>query len=343
VEPPSPAASVLIVNWNSGDDLRRCLESVMAQEGVPFDVTVVDNASRDGSVSRAAAAFPRVRYIVNDANIGFGAAVNRGIRHCFGDWIALLNPDAVAEPGWLAKMVRTASRPGPLRVGAVAPKVLFDPPDPARVIDSCGHQLGRDGQNFCRGRGEPDAGQYDREDLVFSFSGAACLLSREMIDQIGGFVEDYFLYGEDAELGLRAYLAGWRCVTAPSAVVRHRLSRGLGRFSLLKAFYIERNRLWLLWTHFPIGLILASPLHRLRHISRYFSFARRRRREFAWWAAVSAPLALLLAKAAATARLPVILRRRRIFHRRWPANRGRTFGELFERFEMTPSQMAERY
>lgn len=342
---PSPTVSVIVLNWNGGGDLLDCLESVFCQRGIDFDLTLVDNASRDDSVNAALAAYPGLRVLRNDHNVGFGGGINVGIAATSGRFLALINPDAVAHAEWLVEMVRVVEGGGH-RVGCVAPKVLLRGEagaPPSAILDSCGHVLGRDGQNFCRGRSERDVGQYDAVCEVVAFSGAACLLRREMLEEIGGFDEGFFLYGEDAELGLRARLRGWRTLTAPRAIVRHRLSASLGRYSLRKAYYIERNRLRLLWLHFPWHLVTAAPLLRLASIGRYFAFARRRRGEYPRWAAAALPPTLLAAKISALFRLPSILLRRRREGRLLVSGRALIFRGIFPAFEITPGQVAERY
>jgi GT2 family glycosyltransferase len=143
----------------------------------------------------------------------------------------------------------------------VAAKVL----DYARrnVIDTAGHLLFPDGLNRGRGRLEVDRGQYDASRAAFFPSGSAALYRKTMLDEIGLFDEAFFLYGDDTELGLRGRLAGWECAFAPRAVVFHRGSQSAGRYSRLKAFHVERNRIWVLVKIFPVPLILASPIFTL--------------------------------------------------------------------------------
>ncbi len=338
-----PLVSVVVLNWNGGDDLLACLRSIGEQRGVELEVVLVDNASTDGSVGRALELWPSLRVLRNPRNLGFGAGVNRGIDATVAPFVALINPDAVAGRGWVEEMVQSAEADS--TIGMVAPKVLLleEGPERRRRLDSCGHLLARDGQNFCRGRGEVDIGQYDRAEEVFSFSGAACLLRRAMLEKIGGFDERMFLYGEDAELGLRARLCGWKCTAAPAAVAYHHLSRGLGQFSLKKAFYIERNRLWLLWTYYPLATILEAPILRLWHSWRYVRFIRRRKGEFAWWVAAITPLVLVAAKLAAVAGLPGCLARRRAIYLRCGRGAMDTMKEILRRFEITPGAIADRY
>jgi GT2 family glycosyltransferase len=242
------------VNWNRAELLRACLESLQRQQGVGFETIVVDNGSSDGSAEIAEREFG-ARVIRNRENRGFCAANNQGIRAAAGEFIALLNNDAEAEPGWLAALDRAASRAPD--IGMVASKVLrWDDP---RRIDKAGHLIFLDGQNRGRGSGLLDQGQFDREEEVLWPDGCAALYRREMLDRVGGFDEDFFAYGDDAELGLRARIAGWRCIYAPQAVVRHHRSATLGQHSTRRLELIERNRVLLALKLFPWSLLVLNP------------------------------------------------------------------------------------
>jgi len=231
--------SVVVVNWNRRDLLRACLASLQAQQGVAFETIVVDNGSSDGSPAVAEEFGATV--IRNAENRGFCAANNQGIAAARGEFVALLNNDAEADPGWLAALVRACSKaPG---IGMAASKVLVWE-DPGR-IDKVGHLIFPDGQNRGRGAGAIDHGQFDREEEVLWPDGCAALYRKSMLDAIGGFDEDFFAYGDDAELGLRARIAGWRCVYAPDAVVRHHRGSTMGKGSAARLELIERNRVLL--------------------------------------------------------------------------------------------------
>jgi GT2 family glycosyltransferase len=249
---------VVVVNWNRKELLRACLRSLQgeAQAQVEFETIVVDNGSSDGSAELAEEEFG-ARVIRNAENRGFCAANNQGIAIARGEFIALLNNDAEAEPGWLAALVRACSQAPD--VGMAASKVLVweDP----RRIDKVGHLIFPDGQNRGRGSGALDRGQFDREEEVLWPDGCAAMYRKKMLDEIGGFDEDFFAYGDDAELGLRARIAGWRCVYTPRAVVRHHRGSTMGKDSGRRLELIERNRVLLALKLFPWSLLWLNPAY----------------------------------------------------------------------------------
>jgi len=246
----------VVVNWNRKELLRACLNSLKQQDGVPFEVIVVDNHSSDGSAEMAERDFG-YQVIRNTENRGFCAANNQGIEIARGEFIGLLNNDAEAEPGWLAALWRACTVAPD--VGMAASKILVWE-DPG-VIDKAGHLIFPDGQNRGRGSGAPDRGQFDRQEEVLWPDGCAALYRKAMLEQIGGFDEDFFAYGDDAELGLRARIAGWRCIYTPEAVVRHHRSATLGKDSSERLELIERNRLLLAIKLFPPSLLWLNPFY----------------------------------------------------------------------------------
>jgi len=256
---PEPPVTVIIVNHNRAALLEACLRSLLQPQGVEFEVVVVDNGSQDGS-AEVVEAFARgapfaVRLLRNAENLGFCAANNQGIRASRAPFVALLNNDAEAEPYWLARLQAAFEDP---RVGMAASKILvYDDPG---VIDKAGHLIWLDGQNRGRGTGQLDSGQFDRLEEVLWPDGCACMYRRAMLDEIGLFDEDLFAYGDDAELGLRARIAGWRCLYVPQAVVRHHRGATLGVANPRRLALIERNRVLLAVKHFPPDLLLLNPV-----------------------------------------------------------------------------------
>jgi len=249
--------SAIVVNFNGKGFVEEAVASLLEQDLAGVEVLVVDNGSSDGSDAALERSFgERVRLLRAGRNLGFGGGNNLAIRATRGRHVVLLNSDAVAAPGFLRELVAAADADP--RIGMVAAKVL----DYTRrdLLDTVGHLLYPDGLNRGRGRLEPDRGQYDDCRRALFPSGAAALLRREMLNEVGLFDESFFLYGEDADLGLRGRLAGWECALAPRAVAYHRYSMSTGAHSSLKAFYVERNRLFVLVKLFPFVLVLASPL-----------------------------------------------------------------------------------
>ncbi len=230
-----------------------------------FEVVVVDNGSTDGSlemVGNFQAAFP-IQLIRNRENRGFCAANNQGFAAARGSLLALLNNDAEARPEWLAALKEACERRS--EIGMVASKILVHE-DPRR-IDKVGHVIYPDGQNRGRGSGEVDRGQYDQRSDCLWPDGCAAMYRKAMIDEIGGFDEDFFAYADDAELGLRARMAGWDCVYAPRATVLHHRGTTLGVASVKRLTLIERNRVLLVAKLFPWRMALLMPFYYLLRLS----------------------------------------------------------------------------
>ncbi len=206
-----------------------------------------------------------VRLIRNKENRGFCAANNQGILSSNGEFIALLNNDAEADPG-------CARSSGPHAINGRSPVTAWRPSkilvweDPGR-IDKAGHLMYPDGQNRGRGTGERDHGQYNLHEETPWPDGCAALYRKQMLDSIGGFDEDFFAYADDAELGLRARIAGWRCLYTPAAVVRHHRGATLGLGSARRLVLIERNRVLLAVKLFPVSLLWLNPFYYLARIA----------------------------------------------------------------------------
>lgn len=244
-----PLASIVVVTWNGRDRIGRCLAAALAQTYEPTEVIVVDNGSSDGT-EEVVAAFPRARLVRSERNLGFAGGANLGIQAAEGELIATLNDDAEPEPEWLAELVRAAERSA--RVGMVASKMLFlDRPD---VIDSTGFCLDRAGIAWDRRGGERDDGPEPPAPLLGPCAGAA-LYRRTMLDDVGPFDADFFLYLEDVDLAWRARLAGWDCAYAPGARVYHEHSAAAGEDSPRKRYYLGRNKLWTIAKCYPTPML----------------------------------------------------------------------------------------
>lgn len=213
--------AVVIPSWNSAGLLPRCLDSLTGQ-GVELELMVVDNGSSDGSVELLRER--GVPHISLPENAGFAAAVNLGVARTAAPAVLALNADTVLEPGAVGRLAEAlAADPG---LGGVQPRILQLEPgtegDVARArLYSRGMALSTDGRAFEEGAGEAQDSRSATAREVFGVCGAACLLRRQLFEQLGGYDERYFAFYEDVDLNVRARIAGWRFAYVPEAVVWH--------------------------------------------------------------------------------------------------------------------------
>ncbi|MFN3322115.1 MAG: glycosyltransferase family 2 protein [Bryobacteraceae bacterium] len=245
--------SVVIPTLAADGALIECLRALQDQSFRDFETIVVDNSGQR-LVCRGEAGRMGIRIIENSRNLGFGAAVNQGFRASGSPLLAVLNDDARAHPDWLARLV-SAAEVHP-RAGMFASQIRLAGRD---QLDSAGMSIAGDGSSKQRGRLRAPA-EFARLEEVLLPSGCAALYRREMVDEVGGFDDEFFLYCEDTDLGLRGRWAGWSCLYVPDAVVEHRYSHSAGRASALKAYYVERNRLFLVVKNFPFLWIARAPV-----------------------------------------------------------------------------------
>ena len=315
--------------------LAECLVSLRAQTFTDFEVIVVDNSSKQ-VVSGLGLAGGNVRVIANNTNVGFGAAINQGWRACESPYVATINDDAQAAPEWLAELVKAAERDR--EIGMVASQVRLD----GERLDSAGMLIAPDGSSKQRGHGGR-ATDYNRFEDILLPSGSAALFRREMLEDTGGFDDEFFLYCEDTDLGLRARRRGWRAVYAPGAVVTHRYSHSAGRASSLKAYYVERNRLYLLLKNFPARLLWRAPVSSVARYFWHLFYMLRGRGAASEFAAGSngllLPWLVLRAYGATLLHLPKLLRQRREIARRAYMN-PRQFARLLTRHCISSREVA---
>ena len=253
-----PAATVCVIAYNSGPTLRACLEHLGAQTFRDFETLVIDNASPDPGDAAIAAEFPWARLIRNATNLGFTGAGNQGAREGRGRWYVLLNPDAYAEPDWLAELMAAAARHPQVRA-FTSRQMAADAPG---LLDGLGDVMSIAGIPYRGGYLNRDDGQA-REGEVFSPCGAAMMIDRRLFLDLGGFDESFFCYGEDVDLGYRLQLADEPTLLVPTATIQHVGSASSGgRKSEFAVFHGTRNRFWVLFKNTPWPLLpLVVPLH----------------------------------------------------------------------------------
>lgn len=244
--------SIIILNWNGKELLQQCLDSIDGQSYRDFETILVDNGSSDGSAEYVSKYYPWVKLVVLSENIGFASGNNRGLAECGGEYIVTLNNDTKVEPEFLSRLCAAAD--ADQRIGMVAAKMLnfFD----AGRIDSVGIKVTTSGMAYNIGVGERDQGQYDLPREVFGACAGAALYRRTMLDEVGFFDDDFFAYYEDVDLAWRGQLAGWRCITAPAAVVYHIHSATSGKMSPFTVYQVQRNKWFVIIKNWPGRLIL---------------------------------------------------------------------------------------
>ncbi|HZT43833.1 MAG TPA: glycosyltransferase family 2 protein [Chthonomonadaceae bacterium] len=243
--------SVIILNWNTAALLEKCLHSLYCpQPDLAMEVLVVDNASEDGSAAMVRRRFPQARLIVNKRNLGFGAGNNVAIPQTRGRYVLFLNSDTVVTPGALVTMVRCAdSQPD---IGILGPKLLNSD---GSLQYSCRHYptLGAGffrntplGRLFPKNRFATDYLMQDWDHTtqrdVDWVSGAALMIRREVLDQIGGFDEDFYFYCEDVDLCWRAsHIAPWRVTYFPDAVIYHHIGKSSDKVPTRMTYEFHRS------------------------------------------------------------------------------------------------------
>jgi hypothetical protein len=255
----SALVSVIVLNWNGGTHVQSCLDSLACQDYGNIDIIVVDNGSTDGSIAMIRERHPGAQIIENHANLGFAAGNNVGIRASRGEYVVILNNDAELDSHAVGAMQRAIDKDR--RYGACASRIYLK--FEKDLLDAAGIVVCPDGLSI--GRGRLERGEcYNREEEVFFGSGCCLMARREMLEDVKMgdeyFDESFFMYADDTDLGWRAALRGWRSIYAPDALVYHLHSASLESYSPLKAFLVERNRIWLQVKYFPFLMICRGQL-----------------------------------------------------------------------------------
>lgn len=234
-----PLITIVIVTYNSRDDLAECLQSVVEQDYTGFEVVVVDNNSTDNTIGFTKENFPSVRVIENSENYGPAKGYNIGIRASSGEYVVLLNPDTIVEKGWLYQLLSGLGEDE--EIAACQSKILlYNKPN---VINTEGNEVNYLGFTWCRNYGK--ANVYDGQiEETLGLSVCSAIIRRHVLEEVGFFDEDFFMYLDDTDLGLRMRLMGYKVVCNPRSIVYHKYTFQPGK---KKMYFLERNRLLLLW------------------------------------------------------------------------------------------------
>jgi GT2 family glycosyltransferase len=247
-----PRVSAVVLNYDGRHHLERLLPSLARQTHSEIHVAIVDNGSRDDSVSWLGANWPEVEIIALPANVGVTPALNICVQTAREDLVLLLNNDIELDPDCVAQLVVGLQRHP--RSAAAAPKLLdLNSRD---VIDGAGDTYTWAGQANRRGHGMLDRGQFDDPAEVFGACGGAALYRRSAIEEIGSFDERFFAMYEDVDWSFRAQLRGWSCSYVPDAVAYHAGSATVGALSDFSLYHNWRNALWVVVKNYPANALV---------------------------------------------------------------------------------------
>jgi GT2 family glycosyltransferase len=268
----TPSVTIVIVNWNSGAFLARCLDHLARQTFVPTQILVFDNGSSDRSVE-CASRYPGVIVRLTGENLGFAKANNRAVAEAHTDFVALLNADANPAPDWLERLMAAATANPD--VVSFASRQMMD--GASGILDGLGDAYHISGLVWRVGFGRHIRPKDLLTREIFSACGAAALYRREAFVAAGGFDEDYFCYCEDVDLGFRLRLAGRRCLLVPDAVVfHHGAGSSGGHGSDFSIYHGHRNLVWTFFKDMPGALFwLLLPIHIVQNLAMIAMFAMR--------------------------------------------------------------------
>ena len=261
--PDRARVSVIILNWNGGDYLSRCVKSVLETDypGDLLEVIVIDNGSTDGSAKSVKKMFPQVKLIENKKNLGFCVGNNIGIKHASGDILILLNNDTIVDKNWINEILKVVKDP---KIGIVGCRLYFPG---TRIIQSLGSKMKFLGYWESIGAGQEDNGQFNYVSDADYVSGAAMAIKREVIEKTGLLDPEFYAYCEDLDLCYRARRAGYRIVTS-NAVVYHYCSLSWDSFPIKKSYLNNRNKLYFITKHYPrktlLKYVLEYPIRSLK-------------------------------------------------------------------------------
>ena len=240
----NPLVSIIILNYNAGNLLLNCVDSVFKSTYPNFEVLVVDNISTDNSHVVCKKKFEKIHLIENKENLGYCEGNNVGIRNANGEFVVILNPDTIVEPNWLNHLMSAYNEFGD---GLYQPK--FFSLNEKHVLQSTGNMLHIFGFGFAKDKGKIDDEKMESVEKINYASGTCLFTSKIVLDKIGLLDPFLFLYHDDLDLGWRAAHIGINSFYVPKSIIYHAESYSI-KWSSKKFYWLERNRKYCLLTHY---------------------------------------------------------------------------------------------
>jgi len=236
--------SVIVLNYNAGELLLNCIESIKKSAYKNLEIIVVDNISTDKSQKICKEKYPDIKLIQNDENFGYCEGNNIGIREAKGDYIIILNPDTIVESSWIEELISAYNKFGD---GLYQPK--FFSLDEKLVLQSTGNMLHIFGFGFARDKGKISDEKMEAIEKINYASGTCLFTSKAVLDKVGLLDPFLFLYHDDLDLGWRAAQMGIDSFYVPKSIIYHAESYAL-KWSAKKFYWLERNRKYCLLIHY---------------------------------------------------------------------------------------------
>lgn len=264
--------TVVIPNYNGIQYIENCLMSLFQNVTVEFDVIVVDNASKDGSLELIQEKFPQVKIIKNEKNEGFSVAVNQGIEASGTEYVLLLNNDTCVTDTFVQELEKAMDEDAQIFSAGAKLISMKD----KESIDDAGDYYCALGWAFSRGKGKK-ADAFDTKVSVFAACAGAAIYRKRMLEQTGLFDEAHFAYFEDIDIGYRARIFGYKNIFVPSAVVYHAGSATSGsRYNAFKTGLASRNSIYLVYKNMPfLQMLLNLPFLVLGFLTKTVFFCKK--------------------------------------------------------------------
>ena len=239
-----PLVSIIILNYNAGNLLIDCVESILRTKYKNYEIIVVDNDSKDKSHIKCKEKFEQILLIQNSENLGFCEGNNVGIRHANGEYIIIINPDTIVTEFWIEEFLKAYNENGD---GIYQPKVISL--EDKETILSTGNEIQLFGFGFAKNKGNKIDNSPNRVEKITYTSGTCIFTKKEILEKIGLFDPFLFLYHDDLDLSWRGMLSKIDSFYVPSVIILHKESYNF-KWSSKKFFWLERNRKYCILTHF---------------------------------------------------------------------------------------------
>ena len=247
----NPLVSIIILNFNAGNLLLDCVNSIEKTNYKNFEIILIDNASKDNSHINCKKQFPTIKLIENSENLGFCEGNNVGLRIAKGEFVVVINPDTIVDPKWLEELLKAYKTNGE---GIYQPKFLAST-DHSMLL-STGNMIQIFGFGFSRSKGDTDKKQYENFEKIDYASGTCLFTSKHVLSKIGLFDPFLFAFHDDLELCWRGALNKISSFYVPTALVYHPIEGTSFKWSPIKFKLLERNRKYCLFTLYDRQTVL---------------------------------------------------------------------------------------